>query len=363
MKKKNRTVPFFLAVFFVSMIVLFTALTCYAADKQGLVGKGEPGEQIKEILVEQNVTLRSPVWCGENSFVITNEILGMRWVDFVNKKVVTIHPNPYVGAVDCTRDGSWLVYVDTRSSRYDKGTYERGVVDFWRYDLKTGQRQRFAIAQGGGEWSPDGKKFLFYGSKPQSSMEQPKPKWEFVCSKGDWSSGGGFEAQWLANSSSIVILYRDKLYIEKFGTKDPVKLIDIDLGDITHLKVDRSDRIYLISRLISRDKKRIEKGRLLRCIIKGDTLECKDALKRNNPILRYDITPDGKQIVFLEEGNTCAWYKDGDAEPLCLAQQAVKVNISPDGNWLAYVRHRKIGEQSGVDIVEDDLYVTRLESR
>jgi len=356
MMKKNRTAPFFLPTFFVSMIVLFTGLTCYAADKQGLVRRCEASEGSKGILVEQNVALKSPVWCGENAFVITNETLGVRWVDFLNKKVVTIHRDPYVGAVDCSRDGRWLVYVDTRSSRYDRGTYERLVVDFWRYDFKTGQRQKFAIAQGGGKWSPDGKKFLFYRSKPRYSMEQPQPKWELVWPKTDGSG------EWLADSSGLVIIHNKKIYVERIN-EGPIQSFNIDLGYIMDLKVDRLNRIYLISRLISSDRKRIEKGLLLRCVMEGDTLECEDALKRNNQILRYDITPDGKQIVFLEEGNTCAWYKDGDAEPLCLAQQAVKVNISPDGKWLAFVRHRKIGEQSGVDIVESDLFVTKFESK
>jgi len=131
-----------------------------------------------------------------------------------------------VRAIACSHDGTWLVYVDSTSVRYDIGTYERGVRDFWRYNFKTGQRQKFAIAQGGGKWSPDGKKFLFQLSKPRSSIEQPNPKWELVFSKRDWPHRGGFEIQWLSDSSSVIINSEDKLYIEKFNTKDPIKLLN-----------------------------------------------------------------------------------------------------------------------------------------
>lgn len=363
--KKKRTVLFILNFqniiklgFLIGFIVLFASFTGYGAGKQGLLNQGELE---KGILVEQNVSLGDPVWCGRNAFAITNKRLGVRWIDLVKKKVVQIHQSPYVGAVDCTPDGKWLIYVDSQNSRYDKGTYASGVVDLWRYNLETGQRQKFVIAQGGGKWSPDGKKFLLYGSRPKSSIEQPVPKWELVWSQKEWPVGGGFRARWLANSSSVIIKSADKLYIERFDTKDAIKLINIDLGDIGHLKVDRFNRIYLISR----GKKGLEKARLLRCLLKGDTLECEDALKRNNPISEYDITGDGEQIVFLEKGNNCVWdVRSGSTEARCVAQQdGPTVSISPDGKWLAFTPYRKIGETYGHDVVENDLFVKKLTNK
>jgi tricorn protease-like protein len=100
-------------------------------------------------------------------------------------------------------------------------------------------------------------------------------------------------------------------------------------------------------------------------MINGNTLQCESPLKRDNSVLEYDITVDGEQIVFLKQGNTCAWHiKSGSAEAKCVVQNVGPiVSISPDGKWLAFIRHRKIGEQSGKDIVEADLYVTKLESK
>jgi Tol biopolymer transport system component len=278
-------------------------------------------------------------------------------IDFLRKKVVKIISGTYCYATDCTTDGKWVIYADKRNPRYDKGTLERVIIDFWRFNLITGQRQKFAIASDGteGKWSPDGKKLLFGGPKPRSSIGQPEPKWKLV-----WTKTGGAFRQWLSDSSGIVIIARDKIYIEQ-AEKETVQLLNIDLGYIRILRVDRSNRIYLISR----SKPGRKKEQLVRCEINGDTLRCEDALKRDKSILWYDITPDGEQIVFLEEGNTCAWHmRSRSSGPQCVVQQAgPTISISPDGKWLAFTRYRKIGESSGTDVVENDLYVTTLEDK
>jgi len=348
------------AAFLVSLILLFAGFESYADGKE--VSKQE---QQKEILVARDVSLDSPVWCGNNALVVSSERLGLRWTNLLNNKTGKIHSSAYVGAVDCSHDAEWLVYVDTRSSRWDKGSYERGVVDFWRYNIKTGKHQKFAIAEGGGKWSPDGKKFLFYGSKPTAYIEQPEPKWNLIWSQKYWPSGQGFEVAWLADSYSVIIINNDKVYIERYKEGESVQLqqLNVDLGDINHLKVDRHNRIYLLARSKQPNGLRA----LLRCQIADDSLQCEDILKRNKSIAvgGYAITQDGRNIIFIEEGKTwkekrCVWLLKEGGEPKCITPSAIirsTINISPNGKWMTFLRPRKIRD---TDVYTDDLFLISL---
>jgi len=372
--KKNRTVPFFiilkrskikyLEIFLLSVIVLFTSVRTHADEKKIFTNQ----EEKKEILVARDVTLEPPIWCGDSAFVVSSERSGLRWIDFVNKKEVKISSSGYVGAVDCTSDSEWLIYVDTRSSRWDKGNYERGIVDFWRYNLKTGKRQKFAVAEGGGKWSPDGKKFLFYGSKPRTYIEQPEPKWDLVWSRSGLSTERGFEAGWLSDSESIVIISDNKVYIERYGRNEaaPAQLLNpnINLGTIYKLKIDKRNKIYILAR--SKEKKNGKtiygKTLLLRCQTIGMDLQCKDILKGSKSIRTYDISLDGREVVFQEEENNCTWHlKERKDDPQYVTSMAgPNLSISPDAKWLTVVRPRKVEKVKGVDVYTNDLFVIKL---
>jgi hypothetical protein len=357
------------------VLVLFASITSYADENKVYVNQG----QQKEILVARDVTLEHPVWCGNNALVISSERLGLRWINFLNNKTVKIHSSAYVGAVDCSPDGEWLIYVDTRSSRWDKGSYERGVVDFWRYNLKTGKRQKFAVASGGGKWSPDGTKFLFYGLKPQTCIEQPEPRWNLVWSGRGLSTEQGFVADWLSDSENIIIttISDDKVYIEKHPGNEPAQLLlpNIDLGDIYNLKIDKHNKIYILSRAKQKMNKKTIYGeaRLLGCQTIGNDLQCEDILKRNKSIITYSISLYGRKIAFLEKGNSCVWLlQEGKGDSQCVALWAKDnflrtypdagaiLSISPDGKWMTFLRPRKIETIRGTDVYTNDLYLIKL---
>lgn len=364
---KRKTVGIFLCLFVIK--VLLTSISTFADDKL-LVNH----EQKKEILVARDVTLEPPLWCGNNAFVVSSERFGLRWIDFINNKTVKIHSSAYVGAVDCTSDGEWLVYVDTRSSRWDKGSYERGVKDFWRYNLKTGKRQKFAVAEGGGEFSPDSKKFIFSGSKPISSVEQPEPKWELLWSKGKWKVEDFIGAYWLKDLSSILIKSKDRLFIEELD-KNNIRQFNMDLGDIYGLKIDKHNKIYILSRAKQKKNGRIIYGnaRLIGCQVTDNDLQCEDILKRNKSIQTYSVSPDGKNIAFLEKGNNCVCLlqeEKDDVQCVSLWAEAnflriypdsgASLSISPDSRWLTFTRPRKMETVRGVDIYTDDLFLIKL---
>jgi hypothetical protein len=354
---KNKVIV--LALLSLISTVLFSSIRTYA-DESVLVGH----EQEKVILLAQDVS-DAPEWCGENTFVIGGSRIGMQWIDILRKKKLKLHSSGYVGATDCTRDGEWLIYVDTRTHRYDKGTYKITVKDFWRYNFKTGKRQKFAISSGGARFSPDERKILFYGPKPRSYIEQPQPKWRLVwVQKKDWPSGHGMEAKWLADSSGIIIIDDGKFYIESLKADEPVRQFDANMGYIhlSSLKVDTQNRIYVLAQEMQKKngKKLYGKKFVLRCQITDDNLRCEDILKRSKSVARYGVTRDGKDIVFIEEGksseeDTCVWHSREGEESKCITpvdEVGSFLSISPDGRWVTFTRPREI--ESGV--YTNDLY-------
>lgn len=354
--RKNRSIIAAAVLF--SIVILFICIQSYADEKKTAANE----TQNKEILVARDVTLGPPLWCGDDKFVVSSERLGLRWIDFLNNKTIKIHSNAYVGGIDWTPDCEWLVYVDTRSGRYDKGSEEKSVYDFSRYNFKTGKHQKFAIARGGGKWSPDGKRFLFNGIKPKSRMDQPDPKWNLVWSQKDWPTGKGFDSAWLGDSSGVVIINDDKFYIERYEGNKSVQLqplqVNVDLGDIWNLKVDKLNRIYVLSR----PKLRKEGKTLMRCQISGNILQCKKIIKEGKEIIVYDITPEGENIVFREERNECAWLlREGSSNAECINPfVGAMVSFSNNGKWLSFVRPRLIEKVRGTDVYTDDLYVIKV---
>lgn len=383
-KKKNAVALLFL------IIVLIIGLTGYAADKQISAN----GEKTKEILVARNVTFQRSAWCGDNTFLVVDKEGKLRVIDFLNSKSEIISNPHNVELETCTSDGEWVVYSNRQSVRWDKGSYERSALDFWRYNLKTGKRQKFAVASDGSdvEISPDGKKFLFSGAKPRSFVEQPEPKWDLIWTK----SGTGLDSQWLNDSSTIVeIKSKDKLISEEIS-KNVIHQFDIDLGLIKNLRIDKSNRIYLLAspkpptwpKIFPSDLK----YRLQRCSIKGEKLDCEDVLKHDKGIANFAITPDGKKIVFQESveavtpyiepikglrmrapiaytwrENTCIWLsEEGTPEVKCITPNATGnsvFSISPDGKWLVFTRTRILEKTKTHDIVTNDLYLIKLTSK
>jgi Tol biopolymer transport system component len=335
--------------------------------------KSYADEQKKEILVAKDVSLDHPVWCGDDTFLIVKKDGKLQVADLLeNKKKIISNPHN-VTLEACSSDGEWIIYSNRQSVRWDKDSYERGVIDFWRYSLKTGKRQKFAIAEDGSdiEISPNGTRFFFIGSKPKSFIKQPEPEWNLVWSKGSWKPT---EVKWLKDSSSIVILSMNRLSEDKLLIEEPdknsIRQFNIDLELIQNLRIDKSDRIYLLAspkpptwpKIFLSDLK----YRLLRCSIKGENLDCEDVLKRNKSIAKYDISSDGKKIIFIEgEGKTwkektCIWlFEEGNPEAKCITPSAninSIISISPDGKMMVFTDYREI--KNG--IYTNDLYLIKL---
>jgi tricorn protease-like protein len=382
-----------IAVAFLLLIIdLILGFTGYAADKQISAN----GEKTKEILVARDVTLQSHVWCGDNTFLVVDKEKRLRVIDLLNSKSKLISNPHNVTLETCTSDGEWLVYSNRQSVRWDKGSYERGVIDFWRYNLKTGKRQKFAVASDGSdmEISPNGTRFFFTGSKPKSFIKQPEPKWDLVWSKG---SRKPTEVKWLNDSSSIVILSMNRLSEDKLLIEEPdknsIRQFNIDLGLIEKLRIDKSNRIYLLAspkppiRISSLDLQ----YRLQRCSIKGENLDCEDVLKHDKGIANFAITPDGKKIFYQEsveavtpnieiEGlqvrapvaftwreKTCIWlFEEGTPEVKCITPNATGnsvFSVSPNGRWLVFRSTRIIEKTKTHDIVASDLYLIDLANK
>lgn len=363
-------------------LVFFTASKTHAIEK-----KIENYEQI-ELIIARDVTLDRQVWCGNKILLVALKNGKTMEIDTLNNKSRVISHPHNVTLEACTSDNEWMIYSNRQSVRWDKGSYERGVVDFWRYNLKTGKRQKFAIAEDGSdiEISPDGKKFLFDSSQPKTYIRQPEPKWELIWPSGKWGPkgtlGGIVEAHWLSDSSKILILARDKkdkkykFFVEETG-KNKISQLSTNLENmyINGLRIDRANRIYILASPVSSfsrlPKASDLKYSLFRCSIKGETLDCEEILKRDKSIESFDITPDGKKIVFKEEieapwrKNTCIWlFEEGASEVKCITPNATDnsvFSISPDGRWVAYTRSRVIKQTRIGDIVTNDLYLIKID--
>jgi len=326
--------------------------------------KNSVGKQGNEQILIRDVTIQHPVWCGNNTVAVIDKKGNIQIINISNSKKKTIrNPQHIVFVEACTADGEWIIYSNKKSVRPDKGINHGGVTDFWRYNLKTGERQKFAIAEDGGrvKISPDGKKVLFTGCKPRSFMEQPPPKWNLVWSKEEWKSGRFGEARWLNDSSNIVIRSSmSKLFIENIDAKT-MRELDVNLGSLNYLKMDNSNRIYFLAS--DQASGRLDPNKLFRCSLKDEKIKCAN-LMPDKRIQKYDISPDGKTIVFVEYGkswetNTCVWlYKEGTSVKCISPSGNVNsiLSISPDVKYVVYTNYRKLSDGS----YTNDLFVINL---
>lgn len=339
---KNRTVPLFIFLILVSLFIF--NINAYSKDEKTILGK----DQINEQIIVRDVTLEAPVSCGKDAVVVNTARHGLRWINIISQKEIKISSGEYDGAIDCTSDGEWVIYVDSKSSRWDKGSYERGVKDFWRFNLITGKRQKFAIASGGGTWSPDVKKFLFYGSKPVSAINQPEPIWELVWPQNKWKHIDFKETHWV-NNSTIIMIKKNELYIEEID-KNSGHQLNHGFKAIKHLETDKLGRIYLLATSKSdKTSSPINKYDLFRCSIDSEKLRCEDLLKRDKSISAFDVTQDGSKIVFKEEsgdwqGDVCVWLYTEGLSVKCITPQASVhsiLKITPDAKYILYSNYRK----------------------
>jgi hypothetical protein len=305
-----------------------------------------------ELLVAQDVTpLAAPTWCGTDAVMVSGERTGLRVIDLSPRNVTLISRTG--GPIDCTPDGKWIVYVEAKSSRsmpVDRHHSREGAdarsmlaVDFWRYRREDGRRERFAAAAGGGRWSPDGTKLLFYGPAPREVVRARPPSWRLIYSRRHWPPGAGLEAAWLADSEHMLIRSGQQLYVESVNPGEPIRPLETVVRAGINLRVDRFDRAYFLS---PEDPAR--RRQLLRCDVTGTPAVCEVLLDRAGGISSFDATRDGDRIVFAERGTECVWlWESRTREARCLVTvKETGFRLSPDGRRLAFGRERPVDRRT-----------------
>lgn len=298
-------------------------------------------------MAEDVTPLVTPVWCGSNVVAMTGARTGLRWIDLSTRKATVINRTGV--PIACSPDGRWLVYKEPKSSRLDNepGSPEWdpaiggiGVYDFWRYSLENGRRERFAVAAGGGQWSPDETQFLFYGGKPRTTVTSKSPAWNLVYSRRQWPSGAGLEAAWLSDSRHVLVLAAHQFYVESVYSGDPIRRLYSTIEPGMGLRVDRLNRIYFLSSV----KGPADRRELQRCRVEGETIVCEALVGTAQSITAFDLTSNGEVVVFHERGTDCLWLLKSSANGARCAVTGTELSafsISPDGGRLAFARERR----------------------
>ncbi|MBI1911208.1 MAG: hypothetical protein HYS21_04340 [Deltaproteobacteria bacterium] len=276
--------------------------------------------------------------------------------------------------LNCTPDGKWVIYVDRKSWRIDKGRVEPDdedfegshdwlgyVVDLYRYEVSTGKVEKFATRRDRPEFadviSPDGKKALLGGTH-NTPFKMPEPAWEMRWLKSEWTH---LDPIWLADSSGIVTMILDEgsnvsLGVEIFGesgwAKEFIPGRDLDikgqLGDAVAIK---NKTISLSTgESYSEVKMGREMGRdryyFYTCDIKQSGLNCKEILQFDlrHTHIRYATLPGG-DIVYKESDDKCIRrFSQSRATTECILDgpdMGGFYGLSPDGTRIVYQRYWK----------------------
>ncbi len=312
-----------------------------------------------EILIASDIASFRPFWCGTSGRLIyVKKDYAVYSYDVKTGNSTNI-AGVWSAPVGCTPDGKWLVYEDTDSVRYDKDNIEEMVSDFWRYEFKTGKKQKFVIADNSaGYLSPTGLKF-YIGRRPAERIPMPEPHWDIL-----WSEGRGRGILWLADGSAIIGFYQgvDRrkmiLSVEVFIPEKKTIAITPQFQSFYPLMVDKQKRVYI------RDGGKDE--RIVRCKIdiKRETISCETIFESWNSFMNIDVFSDGETLVFSKEqdDNCVRIQKIDEKEAPCLTTAGLPMSsylaISPDEHWLAFERsHYKKNKYTN-----DDLYIIELKS-
>lgn len=359
---------------FIKTLLLGIALLLIGCNGYGIKnhhpeGKGVTIHGGKEVLVASDIASFRPFWCGTSGRLIyvkkDYEIYSYDVKTGKSQNIAGVWSAP----VGCTHDGKWLVYEDTDSVRYDKENIEETASDFWRYEFKTGRRQKFVIAgNSAGHLSPTGLR-LYLGRRPAERIPLPEPHWDIL-----WSGGRGVGDVWLSDGSAIIGMYYDfvrrryVLEVEVFTPPKKVFSIIPPFQSFYPLMVDKQNRVYIrvdnqsgvYIRGEGKDK------RLLRCGVdlKRENISCETIFKPWNSYMNLDVFSDGETIVFSKEqdDNCVRIQKVGEKEALCLTTAGLPMSsylvISPDEKWLAFERNH----YKKFKYTNDDLYIVELKS-
>ncbi|MEK6531585.1 MAG: hypothetical protein AABZ23_03720 [Deltaproteobacteria bacterium] len=396
MKKiyKNRIAA---GIFFSFVAFSFSIYGC-AAGKPASVTTPIKIKGEKEILVARDIGGGLPFslirWCGNNALLIYGGEFGTQWVDIKGNKA-TISTNSADYPVDCTPDGKWVLYADRNSAReyrdkegrtpeniVDEGPGWHGsVMDLYRYEIKTGTRQKFAVVRDDSSAliSPDGSKVLF-GNRHDWDIEMPEPRWEPMWLTNEWTY---FNARWLSDSSGVVTLVWNanaSLGVEIFGKNGWAKEFSLDMirsDPRANVSLEAADKNNVLHFTTVEDYPASNLSRRIynffSCKIKQKDLICglREGIEEEegDNILSITLLPNEDVIFKKEEDNCVRRVKRRKTVAECIADTRYGdvvyldidlIEISPDGRWMAFRRGKLPPQGNRFYAYQYDLFVIEV---
>ncbi|MBI1911212.1 MAG: hypothetical protein HYS21_04360 [Deltaproteobacteria bacterium] len=374
-------------IIFLSLSVFFSSVLNSAALENQSPNSNVTAKKERLVARDIGFEVASVRWCGNDRLLIYGD-KGLRLLDLKGQwTFVSTKQTDY--PLNCSPDGEWVIYVDRKSWRIDRGRvappddeiegeseWQGFVEDLVRYEVATGKRQVFAIVRDRPNLldivSPDGVK-AFIGGRHNTPFKMREPKWGMRWLKNEWVH---FDPVWFADSSGIVTMVSDEkknmsLGVEIFGengwSRDFIPGRDFDikgrLGDAIAIKNKTISLLTVES--YSEVKMGREMGRnryfFYACDIKRSGLNCKEILEFDLRYtdIRYAVLPDG-DIVYKESDDKCIRrFSQSRAKAECISggpNMGRFYGLSPDGSRIVYERYEK-KENKGTSY---DLYIMEI---
>lgn len=374
---KRKYIKPFLALCLVS---LAAAATYYLIKEDYEEGKIRIG---KEILVARDMGsgggISLPRLCGSRGVLVEGNVfnnnIGIEFTDFVTKERIRISSAPKDRAIGCSPDGRWVLYVDSKTIRYDPsyeyiegeiGGWMGEVVDLYRYEISTGRRERVATVRNelpDYAISPDGKKILL-GLKHSFSNKMAVPEWKGLWLSNEWYTD---DIVWFPDSSGVALEEQlpNRICVEFFGKDGWAKCFvlgpEVKSDGIDITMIDRENRIYFTGLADPNQPSRSE-FLLYRCKMQEKELSCERMVELDRMIYsKMAFLPDGDMVFFNHEKNCISRFSFKRKKAKCIIDNASMTGISQDGRWLIYDRDKMIRTSDGeFSHWQSDLFVREL---
>lgn len=352
------------------LALFFVVLNSYALENQDPESADTKSKKERLVASDIGFGFSNIRWCGNDRLLLYGNTRGLKLIDLTTGKWTTVSKDGSDYPVECTNDGKWVIYIDRKSWRIDKGRvappdeelegeieWQGFVENLYRYEVLTGKRQIFAVVRDRPNplniVSPDGSK-VFLGNRHNTKTRMPEPAWETFWFTKEWDYA---EPHWLADSSGVVtLMWEDKsIVVEILGQKGWSKVYkwDSDIkGNINHLDVNGRNKIYFLeSKDYSEGKTGRSKHRIYSCDIKNSELNCQRILELDLKYtnIKYVALTDG-DIVYKESDDKCIRrFSQSHAKTECVVDGPDLgrfYGLSPDGSWIVYERYGKEEKKS-----------------
>ncbi|MBI5826186.1 MAG: hypothetical protein HZB22_00410 [Deltaproteobacteria bacterium] len=376
-----------LALFLILSVFLCPPLNSHALETQGREDTGAKTKKERLVARDIGFVVSKVRWCGNDRLLVYGE-KGLRLVDLKGQwTVVSTKRSDY--PLNCTRDGKWVLYLDWKSSRIDRGRIEppegelegeamwQGYVeDLYRYEVSTGKVEKFATRRDRPEFadvvSPDGAK-AFLGGRHDTPFKMPEPKWEVRWLENEWTH---IKPTWLADSSGIVAMAFDEnnnasLGVEIFGENGWSRVFipgrDLGIKGQPGSPIAIKNKTFFLRSVEPNSE--VKMGSLMgrtryyfyTCDIKQGGLDCKEILEFDLKFtdISYAVLSDG-DMVYRESDDWCIRrFSQSRAKTECIVDGADLgrfYGLSPDGTRIVYQRYWKKNNKG----IGYDLYMMEI---